>query len=166
MMMFALCVFTFFLGFGFNQILSKKKTEGSKPRTTGVGGIFFKCKNPQAVKDWYKVNLGFNIDKYGTNFQWYQGADSTKKGYTAWAPFSQTTKYFDPSPKDFMINYRVENLQEMILQMKNNGVTVVDSIETVDYGKFVHVLDVEGNKIELWEPLDEVYSKIDGALTK
>lgn len=163
--MIALCLCTFMLGFAFNHFIATNQTQASKPRATGVGGIFFKCKNPKAVKDWYQKNLGFNIDKYGTNFQWYQGADSTKKGYTAWAPFAQTTKYFAPSEKDFMINYRVENMELLVQQMKQNGVNVVDSIQTVDYGKFVHVMDVEGNKVELWEPIDEVYSKIEGGVT-
>ena len=65
-----------------------------------------------------------------------------------------TTKYFDPSPKDFMINYRVENLEALVEQLKNEGVTIVDNIESYDYGKFVHIVDLEGNKIELWEPID------------
>lgn len=123
-------------------------------KVTGIGGIFFKCKDPNKVKEWYQKHLGLNTNPYGASFEWYQDADSTKKGLTQWTPFPETTKYFDPSTKDFMINYRVENLVELVEELKKEGVTVVDQIETFDYGKFVHIIDVEGNKIELWEPTD------------
>ena len=129
-------------------------------KVTGIGGIFFKCKDPNKMKEWYEANLGLNTNQYGAVFEWHQGADSTKKGFTNWSPFKETTKYFDPSTKDFMINYRVENLEALVEELKKNGVTVLDTIETYDYGKFVHVLDVEGNKIELWEPDDIEYEKL------
>ena len=87
-------------------------------------------------------------------FEWYEGADSAKKGQTQWTTFPETTKYFEPSTKDFMINYRVENLEALVDELKKNGVTIVDTIETYDYGKFVHILDAEGNKVQLWEPKD------------
>ncbi|MCZ4244004.1 VOC family protein [Pedobacter punctiformis] len=124
-------------------------------RVTGIGGIFFKCKDPDKIKEWYKTHLGLNTDPYGAKFEWRQEADSTKKGYTLWTPFSDKTKYFEPSPQDFMINYRVENLEALVEELKKEGVTILDKIETYDYGKFVHILDVEGNKIELWEAKDE-----------
>ncbi len=135
-------------------------------KVTGIGGIFFKCKDPDKVKEWYKTHLGLDTDKYGTSFEWRQGADSSKKGFTQWSPFKETTKYFEPSTRDFMINYRVENLEALVEELKKEGVTITDSIETFDYGKFVHILDVEGNKIELWEPVDEVYDKFEGGRTK
>jgi predicted enzyme related to lactoylglutathione lyase len=78
--------------------------------------------------------------------------DSTKKGLTQWNPFPENTKYFEPSTKDFMINYRVENLEALVEELRKENVTIVDKIETYDYGKFVHILDIEGNKIQLWEP--------------
>jgi predicted enzyme related to lactoylglutathione lyase len=87
-------------------------------------------------------------------FEWRQATDSSKKGFSQWSPFKETTKYFEPSTKDFMINYRVENLQVLVEELKKNGVTIVDTIETYDYGKFVHILDAEGNKVQLWEPKD------------
>jgi predicted enzyme related to lactoylglutathione lyase len=122
-------------------------------RVTGIGGIFFKCQDPEKMKQWYKTHLGFDTSQYGAKFEWLQAADSTEKGYTLWSPFPDKTKYFDPSSKDFMINYRVENLEALVAALKEEGVTVLDEIETFDeYGKFVHILDVEGNKIELWEP--------------
>lgn len=145
-----------------NQIIQNQAVK----ITTGIGGIFFKCKDPKKMKDWYKTHLGFDTDDYGTNFVWWQGADSTKKGYTQWSPFSDKTKYFEPSTKDFMINYRVENLDALVEKLKLEGVTITDSIETYEYGKFVHIMDVEGNKIELWEPYDDEYSKIVGGNTK
>ncbi len=121
-------------------------------KVTGIGGIFFKCKDVNRVNEWYKKHLGLDTGPYGVSFEWYEGADGTKKGVTQWSPFAETTKYFEPSTRDFMINYRVENLVELVEQLKKEGVTVADKIETHEYGKFVHIIDVEGNKIQLWEP--------------
>jgi predicted enzyme related to lactoylglutathione lyase len=135
-------------------------------RVTGIGGIFFKCKDPNKVKDWYKKHLGLDTDQYGTNFEWREGADATKKGFTQWSPFSETTTYFGPSDQEYMINYRVENLEQLVEQLKAEGVTIADEIETFEYGKFVHIIDLEGNKIELWEPNDIEYDKIVGGRTK
>lgn len=134
--------------------------EDDKPRVTGIGGIFIKSKNPDEMKDWYKKNLGLDTDKWGTNFEWFQGRDSTKKGFTQWSPFAEKTRYFEPSTKEFMINYRVVHLEKLLEQLKQNGVTVLDSVETFEYGKFVHILDNQGNKIELWEPNDTEYEKL------
>ncbi|MFN8282585.1 MAG: VOC family protein [Chitinophagales bacterium] len=124
-------------------------------RATGIGGIFFKCKDPKKINEWYKTHLGLDTNQYGATFRWRQDDDADKKGATQWSPFSETTKYFEPSPKDFMINYRVENLEALVEELLKEGVTVLDKIETYEYGKFVHILDVEGNKIELWEPAGE-----------
>jgi predicted enzyme related to lactoylglutathione lyase len=140
---------SFGLGFAFCKITSVNKAPEIR-KATGIGGIFFKCKDPKLLKEWYQKHLGLNTNQYGAVFEWYQGADSTKKGFTTWGPFKETTKYFEPSTKEFMINYRVENLEKLVEQLRNNGVTITDKIETVDYGKFVHILDLEGNKIELW----------------
>jgi predicted enzyme related to lactoylglutathione lyase len=124
-------------------------------KVTGIGGIFFKCKDPNAVNEWYKKHLGFDTTPYGTSFEWLQADDSSKKGLTQWNPFAEKTNYFEPSAKDFMINYRVENLESLVEELKKENVTILDKIETYDYGKFVHILDVEGNKIQLWEPAGE-----------
>src|SRR5690349_12757921 len=124
-------------------------------KVTGIGGVFFKCKDPNKVKEWYKTHLGMDISPYGANFEWRELEAPDKKGSTAWNPFTETTKYFDPSAKDFMINYRVENLATLVEELKKEGVTIVDKIETYDYGKFVHIMDLEGNKIQLWEPAGE-----------
>ena len=152
---------TFALGFAFNSITTKNKTrQQSIKKATGIGGIFFKCKDPGKMREWYQTNLGLNTNKYGGVFEWYQGADSTKKGFTQWSPFNEKTKYFEPSTKDFMINYRVENMESLVTELKKNGVTIVDTIQTAEYGKFLHILDVEGNKVELWEPNDIEYEKL------
>ena len=124
-------------------------------KVTGIGGVFFKCKDPNAINEWYKKNLGFDTTQYGTSFEWMHADDPTKKGVTQWNPFKESTKYFEPSAKDFMINYRVDNLEALVEELKKENVTIVDSIETYDYGKFVHILDLEGNKIQLWEPMGE-----------
>lgn len=134
-------------------------------RVTGVGGIFFKCQDPELIKEWYSKHLGFHTDQYGTNFEWRQTSDPNKKGFTQWSPFKKDTDYFNPSTKDFMINFRVENLEELIIKLREENVTILDEIESYDYGKFVHILDAEGNKIELWEPVDEVYDQFDGGRT-
>ncbi|MCW5915798.1 MAG: VOC family protein [Ferruginibacter sp.] len=152
---------SFGLGFTFKSIISNSpKTDQKMKKVTGIGGIFFKCKDPQKMRDWYKANLGLQTNQYGAVFEWYQGADSTKKGFSQWSPFKEDTKYFEPSKKEFMINYRVENLEALVEELQKSGVTVVDKIESYDYGKFVHILDPEGNKIELWEPNDEAYEKM------
>jgi predicted enzyme related to lactoylglutathione lyase len=124
-------------------------------KVTGIGGVFFKSKDPQKIKEWYNKHLGIPTTQWGASFEWMQADDNTKKGSTAWNPFAQDTKYFAPSEKDFMINYRVENLEALVEELKRAGVTIVDAIETVDYGKFVDIMDPEGNKIQLWEPIGE-----------
>ncbi|HEX3385177.1 MAG TPA: VOC family protein [Mucilaginibacter sp.] len=138
-------------GFAFNSILNKREQIKMK-RVTGIGGVFFKCKDPAKFKEWYKTHLGIDAGAYGASFEWREASDSTKKGVTQWTPFPENSKYFEPSSKDFMINYRVENLEALVEELKKEGVTVLDKIEPTGYGKFVHILDVEGNKVELWEP--------------
>lgn len=152
---------SFCFGFAVKTITTNHSNDNTKmKKVTGIGGIFFKCKDPKKMKEWYQTHLGLNTNQYGTVFEWYQGADSTKKGFSQWSPFGEKTKYFEPSTKDYMINYRVDNLVMLVEELKKNGVTVVDTIETADYGKFVHILDVEGTKLELWEPNDIEYEKL------
>ena len=152
---------SFSFGFAFKSLLTTHNSQLTNPgRATGIGGIFFKCKDPKLVREWYATHLGLNTNPYGAVFEFYQGADSTQKGFLQWSPFKETTKYFEPSTKDFMINYRVTNMEALIEQLTKAGVTVCDSIQTVEYGKFVHIMDIEGNKLELWEPNDVVYEKM------
>jgi len=135
-------------------------------RVTGIGGIFFKCENPQSMKKWYDTHLGFNTDDYGTSFEWRHTDNPDKKAFSVWSPFDAKTKYFEPSQKEFMVNYRVENLEWLLEELKKEGVQVLDEIETVEYGKFAHIIDPEGNKIQLWEAFDEEYDKMAEARTK
>jgi len=149
------------MGYAFKSVTTEKgNSQQSIKKVTGIGGIFFKCKDPKKIREWYKTNLGLNTNDYGAVFEWRQGADTTKKGFTQWSPFNEKTRYFEPSTKDYMINYRVENIEALIGQLKKNGVTIVDTIEIVEYGKFVHIMDVEDNKVELWEPNDIAYEKL------
>lgn len=135
-------------------------------RVTGVGGVFFKAQNVQELKAWYAEHLGLQMDPYGTSFEWRQANDPSQKGFTQWSLFPADTNYFAPSEKDWMINYRVHDLEGLVVKLKAEGVTVLDEIETFEYGKFVHILDVEGNKIELWEPVDESFETIAAGVTK
>jgi len=159
-MIITLIAVSFLSGFTFKTIISNNNKKTNMKKVTGIGGIFFKCKDPKKIREWYQTHLGLNTNQYGAVFEWYQGADSTKKGFLQWSPFKETTKYFEPSNKEFMINYRVENLEALVEELKKEGVNVTDSIQTFDYGKFVHIMDIEGNKIELWEPNDNVYEKL------
>jgi predicted enzyme related to lactoylglutathione lyase len=154
------CTATFFLGFAFKSITTKTNFQLPTRKVTSIGGIFFKCQEPKKLREWYSTHLGFNTNQYGAVFEWRQGADSSKKGFTQWSPFKESTKYFAPSTKDFMINYRVENLDALLAQLRKDGVTITDTIEKASYGKFVHIMDLEGNKIELWEPNDVEFEKL------
>jgi predicted enzyme related to lactoylglutathione lyase len=136
------------------------------PKVTGVGGIFFKTENPEKLKDWYKENLGIATSEYGSSFEFRNANRPEEINYLQWSPFKKDTEYFEPSKKEFMINYRVQNIEALVKNLKANGVTVVDEIESFDYGKFVHIIDLEGNKIELWEPVDRVFTEMGGPITK
>ena len=128
-------------------------------RVIGVGGFFFKTKDPKALKDWYTKHLGIKTDNYGATFKGRQHDNPEKSLYLQWSPMEEKIDYFDPSEKQFMINYRVQNLEWLVGKLKEEGVTICDEIQTFDYGKFVHIMDLEGNKIELWEPVDSVFDK-------
>lgn len=136
------------------------------PRVTGIGGIFFFSDDPNATKDWYSKNLGLEVNEWGSSFEFRNANRPDEINYLQWSPFKKGNKYFAPSKKEFMINYRVQNIEGLIRKLKENGVTVLDSIETYEYGKFVHIMDNEGNKIELWEPDDSVLTKFGGKTTK
>lgn len=126
-----------------------------KKRVTGLGGFFFKTKDPKHIKNWYNTHLGLNTDDYGCTFWWKD--DHGNKCSTQWSPFKEDTPYFKPSDKPFMMNFRVENLEELLKVLKDEGVTIVGDMEEYDYGKFGWILDPEDNKIELWEPIDKAF---------
>lgn len=126
-----------------------------KNRVTGIGGLFFKTDDPKKTKEWYQKHLGFNTDDWGCTFWWKD--EQGNKCSTQWSPFTKDTDHFAPSKKDFMFNYRVENLVELLKELEKEGVTIVGEMQEFEYGKFGWVLDGEGNKIELWEPKDAAF---------
>ena len=136
------------------------------PKVIGIGGIFFRSKDPVKTREWYGQNLGLAVNEYGSVFETRNANRPDEINYLNWSPFKEDTDYFDPSNKEFMINYRVQNIEGLVAKLRESGVTIVDSIETYDYGKFVHIMDLEGNKIELWEPIDSVLTKIGSETTK
>lgn len=135
-------------------------------KVTGIGGIFFRSKNPKATREWYGKNLGLAINDHGSPFEFRNANRPDEINYLNWSPFEEATDYFDPSRKEFMINYRVQNIEALVKKLKENGVTIVDAIEEYEYGKFVHIMDPEGNKIELWEPIDSFLTQMGGDTTK
>lgn len=132
------------------------------PRVTGIGGIFFKANNPEQMRKWYSKYLGLNTDKYGTIFEFRQADDPQKKGYLQWSPFPEDTDYFDPAKTQFMINYRVNDLEGLFENLRESEVEIIGEMQSYEYGKFAHIMDPEGNKIELWEPVDEVFEEMYG----
>lgn len=130
-------------------------------RVISIGGVFFKSKDPEKSKKWYSEHLGITSGQYGGVFKWRK-VDEEGSGFTAWGPFNHDTKYFDPSKSDHMFNYRVHDLENLLKVLREEGVEVVGEMETYDYGKFGWIMDPDGHKIELWEPVDEVYSKMEG----
>jgi predicted enzyme related to lactoylglutathione lyase len=130
-----------------------------KGRITGIGGIFFKCDDPQKMREWYRDQFGLITDDYGALFEFRLSNEPDKLGYLQWSTMSQDSKHFEPSTREFMVNYRVEDMEALVERLRADGVTILDDIETYDYGKFVHILDPEGNKVELWEPVDKVFTE-------
>jgi predicted enzyme related to lactoylglutathione lyase len=120
-------------------------------RVVGVGGIFFKAKDPAALKAWYRDNLGLPTDEQGETMFIAQG----EPPLLVWSPFAADTKYFEPSQASFMINFRVKDLHAMLAQLRAAGAVVDEKVQEESYGKFGWVMDPEGNRIELWEPPSE-----------
>jgi hypothetical protein len=139
-----------FVGTGVN--LSMAQT--GKPGVTGIGGVFFKADNPVQLRAWYQRNLGIDVTPQGVNFFWRQAEDASRYGLTVWSLFPRETEYFGPGKQDFMINYRVGNLDAMLESLRSNGVEQVGDVEDYSYGRFAWILDGEGNRVELWEPVD------------
>ena len=121
-------------------------------KVTGIGGIFFKSTDPDKLREWYRQHLGIEAEKWGCVFNW-QDDPRGASGMTTWAPFAADTKYFEPSEKPFMINFRVDDLNALVAELRAEGVEVL-KVEESEFGKFSWVMDPEGNRIELWEPPD------------
>ena len=113
-------------------------------KVVGIGGIFFKCKDPKTLMEWYERHLGIPASEWGHMFE--------GTGQTVWGPFPADTDYFGSGNQRFMINYRVENLEAMLAQLRNAGVEVDSKVDVQDYGKFGWATDPEGNRFELWQP--------------
>ena len=132
---------------------SSTSANDNTPKVTGIGGIFFFSDNPKEAKDWYAKNLGVEINAWGAvSFDSRNINNPDEVESLQWSPFKKGDEYFSPSKKEFMINYRVQNLEALLEKLRENGVTILDEIATYDFGKFIHIMDAEGNKIELWEP--------------
>jgi predicted enzyme related to lactoylglutathione lyase len=128
------------------------RDDATTPKVTGIGGIFFFSDNVQETKEWYAKNLGLEINDWGScSFEFRDVNKPEEVGSLQWTPFKKGSDYFAPSKKEFMINYRVQNIEGLVNKLKENGVTILDDIVSYDFGKFVHIMDTEGNKIELWE---------------
>jgi len=123
-----------------------------EPKVTGIGGIFFFTEDAKETRDWYAKNLGMNTNDWGCTFESRDLINPDRINALQWSPFKKDSNYFAPSKKDFMINYTVQNIEGLVAKLAESGVIILDEIATYDYGKFVHILDTEGNKIELWEP--------------
>jgi predicted enzyme related to lactoylglutathione lyase len=136
------------------------------PKVTGIGGIFFFSVNPEQTREWYANHLGLEVNEWGSSFEFRNANRPDEINYLQWSPFKQGSEYFAPSKREFMINYRVQNIEGLVAKLRADGVTIVDEIETFDYGKFVHIMDAEGNKIELWEPVDSVFTDMGLPTTK
>ena len=137
-------------------------------KVIGIGGVFFKSTDPEALRKWYKENLGMDlINEYGASYNWNSITKETNKAYTVWSPFKDDTKYFSPSTKSFMINLIVDDLPVLLKQLAANGINQLGETEVLEYGSFAWILDPEGNKIELWEPIDSSFTQLyEGKTTK
>lgn len=126
-------------------------------RVTGIGGIFIKARDPQRMKDWYRKHLGIDIQEWGgTSFRWHTPERPEPEGMTVWSIFPPDTRYFDPSPAPFMVNYRVDDLHAVLSALRAEGCAVDAKVEESEFGKFGWVMDPEDNRIELWQPPERV----------
>jgi len=155
------------------DLMKGNKSENEKtikneiiPKVTGIGGIFFFSEDAEKTKKWYSENLGLETNQWGASFEFRNANRPKEINYLQWSPFKKGSEYFSPSKKDFMINYRVQNIEGLVNKLKSNGVKILDTIEAFDYGKFVHIMDEDGNKIELWEPIDSVFTDMGGKTCK
>ena len=136
------------------------------PKVIGVGGIFFKAKKPNRLREWYRKHLSFNLNPYGSWFEFRNAKNPEKIQYFLLSVFNNDTDYFLPSKKDFMINFRVENIEKTVDYLREEGTEIIDEISSYPYGKFVHILDPEGNAIELWEANDDFFNDLVGPTNK
>lgn len=129
----------------------------SDPKIIGIGGVFFKSASPEKLKKWYAQHLGLVLNPYGATFEMRHLKNPEKAKYIHWSVFPNDTDYFAPSDKPFMINYRVQEIEKLVEKLVSIGVIIIDKIITYPYGKFVHIMDPEGNAVELWEPKEDFF---------
>ena len=122
-------------------------------RVTGIGGIFLKARDPKALGAWYRRHLGIDVQDWGgATFLWEAGSRPDREGATVWSLFPESSTYFAPSSARCMVNYRVDDLERVLAELRGEGCQVEARMEVSEYGKFGWVIDPEGNKVELWEP--------------
>jgi catechol-2,3-dioxygenase len=128
-----------------------KAKEVQTEQVTGIGGVFFKVKDPKGMATWYRTNLGIQSKGGYTDFTWRDKDHPEEIGHTTWRMFPTNTTYFGESKSSLMINYRVANLDRMLGQLRGSGVKI-EKVENHDFGRWAWIMDPEGNRIELWEP--------------
>jgi predicted enzyme related to lactoylglutathione lyase/ketosteroid isomerase-like protein len=121
-------------------------------RVTGLGGVFVKSADPDALKDWYASRLGVDVKDFGANFEWRELEQPEVVGYSVWGVFGESTAYFEPSRRPFMVNLRVQDLDGLLEALRKAGEAVDERVEACEYGRFGWVMDPDGTRIELWEP--------------
>jgi predicted enzyme related to lactoylglutathione lyase len=122
-------------------------------RVTGIGGIFFKAKDPKTLRAWYKEHLGIDVQSWGgAALSWTDDEGKPVGGTTAWSINSEQSDQFAPSTASFMVNYRVADVHALVKALREEGCNVLDKLDESEFGKFAWVIDPEGNKVELWEP--------------
>ena len=129
----------------------------TEQRVHAVGGVFFRCEDPAATRDWYRRHLGVQSDEYGSAFTWRRDTAPDQRGFLQWSPFGADTDYFGSPDQQFMVNYRVDDLDRLLESLRAEGVEIASEIEEMEFGRFVHIVDNDGRRVELWEPVDEVY---------
>ncbi len=123
-------------------------------KVTGLGGLFFRSGNPKELVEWYRAHLGIDAAPWGGfAFQWREREQPEQVGYTVWSAFPQDTDYFGSGAHEFMMNFRVDDLDGLLTALRSEGVEVVGDVQTEPNGRFAWILDPEGRKIELWEPV-------------
>lgn len=142
--------------------IMQKPGEEEAMKVSGLGGVFFKTPDPKATAAWYDEHLGtrFGANVWST-FKWRERENRSRIGRTEFSLFKADTDYFAPSASPFMFNFRVYNLEGMLKNLAEKNVTIVGNTEVFEYGKFAWILDPDGNKIELWEPVDAVLEAYD-----
>jgi predicted enzyme related to lactoylglutathione lyase len=157
----ALCLVAFALGMILDRVITGRQAQSAQGSyteeyITGIGGIFFKAEDPEATREWYRQHLGIAGEGPGVNFFWRERGNSDLLGFTVWSIFPADTEYFGADEQEFMVNYRVRDLDALLARLEEEGIQHAGEIEEYSYGRFAWILDGDGRRVELWEP---VYSR-------